>query len=50
MSGWTTKKLGEVCTFRRGLTYSKGDEVEHSSKGVLRANNISLEKNSRLVF
>ena len=45
MSGWTTKKLGEVCTFRRGLTYSKGDEVEHSSKVVLRANNISLEKN-----
>ncbi len=45
MNGWTTKKLGEVCTFRRGLTYSKGDEVEHSSKVVLRANNISLEKN-----
>ncbi len=44
-SDWVTKKLGEVCAFRRGLTYSKGDEVEHSSKVVLRANNITLETN-----
>lgn len=34
--------LGEICEFRRGLTYSKKDEVAHSGKVVLRANNIDL--------
>ena len=41
-----TFKLSEVCSFSRGLTYSKGDEVEHSSNVVLRANNIDLASNS----
>lgn len=40
--GWTYKKLGEVVTFARGLTYSKNDEVEHSNNIVLRSNNIDL--------
>lgn len=35
--------LSEVCEFRRGLTYSKRDEVETSSNAVLRATNVSLE-------
>jgi len=39
-------KLSEVCTFSRGLTYSKSDEVELSNNIVLRANNIDLESNS----
>ena len=41
--GWEIKKLGEVCTFQRGLTYSKDDEVEHSNNCVLRSNNIDLD-------
>ena len=41
-----TFKLSEVCSFSRGLTYSKGDEVEYSSNVVLRANNIDLASNS----
>lgn len=40
---WEIKKLGEVCTFQRGLTYSKDDEVEHSNNCVLRSNNIDLD-------
>jgi len=40
--GWTYKKLGEVATFARGLTYSKNDEVDHSNNIVLRSNNIDL--------
>lgn len=39
-AGWTTQRLGELCHFQRGLTYKKGDEVQSSSNGVLRANNI----------
>jgi type I restriction enzyme S subunit len=39
-------KLSEVCSFSRGLTYGKGDEVESSSNVVLRANNIDLSSNS----
>jgi restriction endonuclease S subunit len=35
-------KLGEVCFFVRGLTYSKSDEVEFSSNVVVRATNIDL--------
>lgn len=41
--GWEYKKLGEVATFHRGLTYSKEDEAPLSSKCVLRSNNIDLE-------
>lgn len=40
--GWKYKKLGEVVTFARGLTYSKKDEVEYSKNVVLRSNNIDL--------
>ncbi|GHT06546.1 hypothetical protein AGMMS49571_05320 [Endomicrobiia bacterium] len=42
---WEVKKLGEVCQFIRGLTYSKKDEVISSSNVVLRANNIDLSTN-----
>ncbi len=40
------KRLGDIASFRRGLTYSKGDEAPFSSKCVLRSNNINLEANS----
>ena len=40
--GWEYKKLGEVATFTRGLTYSKNDEVEISDNIVLRSNNVDL--------
>lgn len=40
--GWTYKKLGEVASFSRGLTYSKRDEVDFSENIVLRSNNIDL--------
>jgi type I restriction enzyme S subunit len=40
---WQTKKLGEVCDFQRGLTYSKKDEVVTSNNVVLRAGNINLD-------
>jgi type I restriction enzyme S subunit len=43
--GWVTKTLGEVCEYQRGLTYSKGDEVEVSDNIVLRATNIDLATN-----
>lgn len=46
---WKEKTLGEICTFARGLTYSKKDEVNASSNIVLRANNIDLEANM-LIF
>ena len=44
-AGWQVKTLGEVCEFQRGLTYSKGDEVESSNNIVLRANNIDVDSN-----
>ena len=43
---WTIKPLGELVTFERGLTYSKNDEAEFSSNGVLRSNNVELDTNS----
>ncbi len=46
MKNWQTKKLGEVCDFYRGLTYSKKDEVDFSENIVLRSNNIDLINNS----
>ncbi len=42
-TAWPMVRLGDVCEFRRGLTYKKSDEVEVSSNVVLRSNNISLE-------
>ena len=40
---WPMVRLGDVCVFRRGLTYAKADEVAYSSKVVLRSNNVDLE-------
>ena len=40
--GWEYKKLKDVATFTRGLTYSKNDEVEVSNNIVLRSNNVDL--------
>lgn len=45
-NNWTYKTLGEVATFSRGLTYSKKDVAEDTSKKVLRSNNIDLATNS----
>ena len=42
MSRFVWKELGDLISFERGLTYSKGDEVEVSSVGVLRSNNVDL--------
>ena len=47
--GWEIKKLGEIATFQRGLTYSKNDEVEFSNSCVLRSNNIELETMSLIL-
>lgn len=44
--GWEYKKLGEVTSFFRGLTYSGKDEVGKSNNIVLRSNNIDLSTNS----
>jgi type I restriction enzyme S subunit len=41
-SDWIETTFGNACGFQRGLTYSKGDEVESSSNIVLRANNVDL--------
>lgn len=37
---WPKVRLGDVCEFYRGLTYSKKDEVPSSHNVVLRSNNI----------
>ena len=44
--GWERKTLGDIAKFYRGLTYSKGDEADTSSKMVLRSNNVDLDTNS----
>lgn len=44
--GWEYKRLGEVTSFFRGLTYSGKDEVDKSNNIVLRSNNIDLSTNS----
>jgi len=41
-----TVPLSKVCQFRRGLTYSKADESEHSNTVVLRATNIDAATQS----
>ena len=43
---WTYKKLGDIATFSRGLTFAKGDVADMSSKKVLRSNNIDLNCHS----
>ena len=42
------KKLGEIASYYRGVTYNKKQEVESNSGGIkiLRANNITLDNNS----
>ncbi len=40
---WEQVALGDVCEFRRGLTYKKSDEVLVSKNAILRANNITVE-------
>ena len=40
--GWEYKKLKDIATFTRGLTYSKNDEAEISDNIVLRSNNVDL--------
>jgi type I restriction enzyme S subunit len=40
-----TVKLKDVCEFKRGLTYSKSDEVDYSGNIVVRATNIDLQNN-----
>ena len=44
---WEIRKLGDVCEFRRGLTYSKNDEVENSKNDILRSNIITNQYNDR---
>ncbi len=44
--GWSEKPLGELCDFKRGLTYAKSDEVEVSQTVVLRATNVNLATHS----
>jgi type I restriction enzyme, S subunit len=46
---YSLKPLSELCEFRRGLTYKKGDQVELSSTPVLRATNISLDSNELIL-
>ena len=41
-SKWEMVKLGDVCEFVRGVTYSKKDENPDGTVAVLRANNINL--------
>ena len=41
---WEYKKLGDICSFERGVTYSKKDESEVETDNIiLRSNNIDLE-------
>lgn len=43
VSKWELKTLGDVCTFKRGLTYPKSEEsAVITSNVVLRSNNIDL--------
>ncbi len=41
--GGSMMTLGDLCEFRRGLTYEKSDEVSASQNAILRANNITVE-------
>ena len=47
--GWKICKIGDIARIRRGLTYSKSDEVDNSNNIVLRSNNIDLSTN-KLVY
>jgi len=46
LSKFRKVSLLEVCTFTRGVTYSKQDERDKPGIGILRANNISIEKST----
>ena len=43
---WEMVKLGDVCELKRGITYSKSDEVIENGLQILRANNIDLKTNA----
>lgn len=47
--GWKICRIGDIAHIRRGLTYSKSDEVDNSNNIVLRSNNIDLSTN-KLVY
>ena len=40
---WKIMRLGDIVEIKRGLTYSKNDEVLTSEKIVLRSNNVNLD-------
>ncbi len=43
-SKWKSCSFGEICNFKRGLTYPKSEESQNPTKNiVLRSNNIDLE-------
>ena len=47
---WPMVRLGEVCEFIRGVTYSKPDESSvPTCKSVLRANNIDVESHTLML-
>jgi len=47
---WPMVRLGEVCEFIRGVTYSKPDESSvPTGKAVLRANNIDVESHTLML-
>lgn len=49
-NGVEWKKLGEICSYTRGITYNKNQETEDDdSYKVLRANNIDVYLN-KIVF
>ncbi|NUL82541.1 MAG: N-6 DNA methylase [Armatimonadetes bacterium] len=43
---WPMVELGELCELARGVTYSKGDEVNDNGHKILRANNINNAHNT----
>jgi type I restriction enzyme S subunit len=40
---WNSIRISNCCSFVRGVTYSKDDEVDSNGHGILRANNISID-------
>lgn len=49
-SKWKKKTLGDICSFKRGLTYPKNEECQtETNNAVLRSNNIDIDTHS-LIF
>lgn len=48
-SKWPQMAFKEVCSFYRGLTFAKPDEVSFSNKVVLRSNNVDLASHSLIL-